>query len=128
MAGTLTIDTLKASTGVLATQNGMTGIAKAWVCFQGGFSGYTAGVINASFNISSITVLGTGSYQINFTTNMPSTAYTAITDATFYDGSVFCSSSSTVVSPLVSSFTMYTGVTASSSYNPPYVTAAVFSA
>mgnify|MGYP000388481891 CR=1 FL=1 len=49
MAGQLTIDTLKASSGVLATQNGMTGIAKAWVTFQGG-NGNTAGVINNSFN------------------------------------------------------------------------------
>ena len=35
MAGQLTIDTLRASTGVLATQNGMTGIAKAWVNYNG---------------------------------------------------------------------------------------------
>jgi hypothetical protein len=74
MAGQLTLDTLKASSGVLATQNGMTGIAKAWVNFQGG-NGNTAGTINASFNVSSITVNGTGDYTVNFTTAMLSANY-----------------------------------------------------
>jgi len=72
--GTLAIDTINASTGVLATQNGMTGIAKAWVNFQGG-NGNTAGTINGSFNVSSITVNGTGDYTANFTTAMPSANY-----------------------------------------------------
>ena len=70
MAGQLTIDTLKASTGVLATQNGMTGIPKAWV--KGEMSTAT---IYSAFNVSSITRTSTGVMQINFTTAMPSTAY-----------------------------------------------------
>lgn len=71
MAGTLTIDTLKASSGVLATQNGMTGIAKAWVNFNG-----TNGTINGtSFNVSSVTRNGTGDYTITFTTAMANTYY-----------------------------------------------------
>ena len=74
MAGQLTIDTLKASSGVLATQNGMTGVCKAWVKFQGGTSN-TAGVVNNSFNVSSVTVNGTGDYTINFTTAMPNADY-----------------------------------------------------
>jgi len=49
--GSLAIDTLNASTGVLATQNGMTGIAKAWVQFTGASGGAT---INQSFNVSSV--------------------------------------------------------------------------
>lgn len=71
MAGQLTIDTLKASTGVLATQNGMTGIAKAWVNFNG--TGTVA--IRDSFNVSSITDNGTGDYTVNFTTAMPNANY-----------------------------------------------------
>jgi len=67
--GTINVDTLTASTGVLATQNGMTGIAKAWVYFNGG-NGNTAGVINGSFNVSSITVNGTGNFTINFSSAM----------------------------------------------------------
>lgn len=74
--GTLAVDTLNSSTGVLASQNGMTGIAKAWVNFQGG-NGNTAGVINGSFNVSSITVNGTGQFTINFTTAMPSANFVA---------------------------------------------------
>ena len=72
MAGQLTIDTLKASTGVLATQNGMTGIAKAWASVN-----YTSGspVINGSFNVSSFTTVGAGVYTVNFTTAMVDTGY-----------------------------------------------------
>jgi hypothetical protein len=77
MAGQLTVDTLRASTGVLATQNGMTGIAKAWVSFQGG-QGNTAGTINGSFNVSSITVNGTGDYTVNFTTAMSNANYAPV--------------------------------------------------
>lgn len=73
MAGQLTIDTLKASSGVLATQNGMTGIAKAWVNFNG--TGTVA--IRDSFNVSSITDNGTGDYTVNFTTAMPNANYVA---------------------------------------------------
>jgi hypothetical protein len=71
MAGALTISTLNNDTGVLATQNGMTGIAKAWVNFNG--TGTIA--IRDSFNVSSITDNGTGDYTINMTTAMPNTNY-----------------------------------------------------
>lgn len=73
MAGQLTIDQLKASSGVLATQNGMTGIAKAWVNFDGYNSPYTT--IRSAFNVSSITYVTTGTYTINFTTAMPNANY-----------------------------------------------------
>ena len=72
MAGALTISTLNNDTGVLATQNGMTGIAKAWVNFNG--TGTVA--IRESFNVSSITDNGTGDYTVNFTTAMPNANYT----------------------------------------------------
>jgi hypothetical protein len=71
MAGRLTISTLNDDTGVLATQNGMTGIAKAWVNFNG--TGTVA--IRDSFNVSSITDNGTGDYTVNFTTAMPNTNF-----------------------------------------------------
>jgi len=77
MAGQLTIDQLKASSGVLATQNGMTGIAKAWVRFTGG--GSTA--ILASFNVSSVTYVGTGTYLVNITTAMPDANYSPVVSA-----------------------------------------------
>jgi hypothetical protein len=77
MAGQLTIDSLKASTGVLATQNGMTGIAKAWVNYNG-----TTQTISGSFNVSSVTYISTGQCTVNFTTAMPNANYaTAMSQA-----------------------------------------------
>jgi len=73
-AGTITtgtVTTLNALSGVLATQNGMTGIAKAWVNFDG--TGTPS--IRGSFNVSSITDNGTGDYTVNFTTAMPNANY-----------------------------------------------------
>lgn len=68
--GTLAVDTLNSSTGVLATQNGMTGIAKAWITFNG-----TAGTVTNAFNVGSITKNSTGNYTLNFTTAMPNANY-----------------------------------------------------
>jgi hypothetical protein len=82
MAGALTISTLKNDTGVLATQNGMNGIPKAWAQWTGGSSP----VIGASFNVSSITYLSAGLFTINFTTAMPSTNYMLAGSGSFRDG------------------------------------------
>lgn len=82
MAGTVVVSTLNNDTGVLATQNGMTGIAKAWVNFDG--TGTPA--IRGSFNVSSITDNGTGDYTVNFTTAMANTNY-AVAGAARFDGS-----------------------------------------
>jgi hypothetical protein len=71
MAGRIVVSTLNDDTGILATQNGMTGIAKAWVNFNG--TGTVA--IRGAFNVSSITDNGTGDYTVNFTTVMPNTNY-----------------------------------------------------
>jgi hypothetical protein len=65
-----TITTLNAPTGVLATQNGMTGIPKAWVKFVG-----STGAISSSFNVSSVTRGSTGHYTINFTTALANANY-----------------------------------------------------
>jgi len=70
MAGQLTIDTLKASSGVLSTQNGMDGIPKAWANFNG-----TTAAVNLGFNISSITKNSTGNFTLNFATAMPNANY-----------------------------------------------------
>ena len=71
MAGKITVSTINDSSGVLATQNGMTGIAKAWVNFNG--TGTPA--INGSFNVSSITRTATGRYTVSFTTAMTNANY-----------------------------------------------------
>jgi hypothetical protein len=76
MAGQLTIDTLIAGSGVLATQNGMTGIAKAWVNWNGTLSGTITP--RNSFNVTSVTKNGTGNFTVNFTTAMPNTNYSTV--------------------------------------------------
>jgi hypothetical protein len=70
--GSVAVDTINTSTGVFASNNAVTGIAKAWANF-----GYVASavVINNSFNVSSITRTGTGAYTITFTTAMPNAYY-----------------------------------------------------
>lgn len=73
MAGGLTISTLNDSSGVLATQNGMKGVLKAW-CY---FNAATPAIIN-SFNISSITRTATGVFTFGFTTAMPNTNYVSV--------------------------------------------------
>jgi hypothetical protein len=83
MAGKVVVSTLNDDTGILATQNGMTGIAKAWVNFNG--TGTVA--IRASFNVSSITDNGTGDYTINFTTAFPDTNYVPTMSGDFAQGS-----------------------------------------
>ena len=70
MAGRLTVSTLNNDTGPLAVQNGMTGIAKAWVAFTG-----STAAITGSFNVSSITRIGTGQYTVNYTTAMSNINY-----------------------------------------------------
>lgn len=84
MAGQLTIDTLKASSGVLATQNGMTGIGKAWANFN--MTGGTI-TIRDSFNVSSITYNGTGDFSATFTTAMPNANFVVAGTAGYNLGS-----------------------------------------
>lgn len=73
------VTTLNSSSGVLATQNGMTGIAKAWVNFNGTTA--SPSTIRDSFNVASVTKNGTGDYTINFTTAMPNANYAVVVGA-----------------------------------------------
>ena len=68
------VSTADASGIILLQSNGTNTNSRAWVNFNGG-NGNTAGVINSSYNVSSITVNGTGDYTINFTTAMGSANY-----------------------------------------------------
>lgn len=102
MAGKLTISTLNNDTGVLATQNGMTGIPKAWINFNGNSGGTT----RASFNVSSFTRTNTGIYQINFTTAMSDANYVAV--AMCNNQQIYCNiSSSTAQTTSALTMTMY---------------------
>ncbi len=69
MAGKVVVSTLNNDTGVLATQNGMTGIPKAWAQVA------SNGTINGSFNVSSVTRNSAGDYTVTYTTAMPNDNY-----------------------------------------------------
>ena len=73
---TLKLDTLsnKAGTASVPSDTIVNGTAKAWVNFNG--TGTVA--IRRAFNVSSITDLGTGYYQYNFTTAMPDENYCVV--------------------------------------------------
>ena len=72
MAGTLTISTLSDGTNSTSSTNCIQGSAKAWVTF----TGITPScVIQASYNVSSVTYLSTGNYQVNFTNAMTDANY-----------------------------------------------------
>jgi len=122
MAGQLTIDTLKASSGVLATQNGMTGIAKAWAVFNG-----TAGTLTNSFNISSVTKSATGNYSLSFTTSMPNANYSVVGGAGDVTANISISTN-TGVAPTTSTFYVRTYTSTGSAYiDGQYISIAVFS-
>jgi hypothetical protein len=75
MAGTFVSDTIQNGAGAtVSTTAVINGSAKAWVNFQGGLSG-TAGTIYGSYNVSSVTVVTTGTYLVNFTAPMPNVNY-----------------------------------------------------
>jgi hypothetical protein len=85
MAGRLVVNTLNTDTvgAVLTTQNGMTGIAKAWVNFNG-----STAAIRGSFNVGSVTKNGTGDYTITFTTAMANANYSVSGSAMYALGAV----------------------------------------
>jgi hypothetical protein len=75
MAGTLVITTLSDGTKSTSSTNCIQGSAKAWVRFAT-ITG--AGVVNASYNVSSITYNGTGDCTINFTNAFTDANYCAV--------------------------------------------------
>jgi len=76
MAGTIVANTINTDTAgaVFTTNNALTGIAKAWV----EFNGVTTVTIRGSFNVSSVTRTGTGYYTIAFTTTTPDANYAVV--------------------------------------------------
>jgi len=64
--------------GIVKLQsNSVTTNALAWVNFTGG-NGNTAGIVNSSYNVSSITVNSTGDYTINYTSALSTTTYATL--------------------------------------------------
>jgi hypothetical protein len=69
---TLVAQTLSNGTVSTSTANCIQGSAKAWVNFDG-----TTGTVRGSYNVSSVTRVGTGDYNVNFTNAFANTNYCA---------------------------------------------------
>jgi hypothetical protein len=67
---TIVSQTLSNGTVSTSTANCIQGSARAWVNFTG-----SSGVISSSYNVSSITINGTGQYTVNFTNALPNGNY-----------------------------------------------------
>jgi hypothetical protein len=119
MPGTLVITTLSDGTNSTSATNCIQGSAKAWVNFNG--TGTVA--IRASYNVSSITDNGAGSYSVNFTTAMPDANYSVVTTTKAVGSLDFKSPLNET--PISSRFSLYTvaGTTATDS---DVICAAVF--
>jgi hypothetical protein len=125
MAGSLTISTLNNDTGVLATQNGMTGICKAWVNFDAS-SGTPS--IRGSFNVSSVTTVGTGDFTVNYTTAMPNANYcvTGCIGNSSAGANAFIPTNAGSTAPATGSIRIGTYIYGAAT-NPTYAFVAVFS-
>lgn len=83
---------------------------KAWVNFRG-----TDGLINGSYNVSSVTDNGTGLYTVNFTTPMANINYTVVAPSlidnagsTILTSKPFYGSGNVFTAPTTSSFVIST--------------------
>ena len=115
-----------ASTDVLNVINGS---AKAWVSFNG--SGTVA--IRASYNVSSITDNGTGTYVCNFTSALDNANYSAVGSSSSngtsaYGGTVNMNNGAALasVAPSTTSFSFLVTNQGGTLYDPFYVNIAVF--
>jgi len=70
-ATTISVPTINTPTGLFSTNNAYSGIARAWVNFVGSSSP----TINQSFNVSSVTYVSTGVWQVNYITAFSNTYY-----------------------------------------------------
>jgi hypothetical protein len=81
MASNITVDTLTKGSTTLNTDEivdtNSSQVCKAWV----NFNGTNTVAIRDSYNVSSITDVGTGNYDVNFTNNMANVNYSAVGQA-----------------------------------------------
>jgi hypothetical protein len=114
-----------APTWVTPTVNGT---ARAWVNFNG-----SGGGIRASFNVTSISVNGTGRYAVNMTSALADANYSRVVSASGLsgDGNGVCANSDVVsgnsVSASTTQFGIFLTISGQSGYrDSPFVCAAVF--
>ena len=125
MAGTLVANTINTDTGLFSTNNAYSGIAKAWVNFNG-----TNGAINGSFNVSSVTYVSTGTYTVNFTTAMANANYVVSLMSSIASSASNGTTNQLLESttPTTSSFTWNNYKVGTGVFNPLYAHVAVFGA
>jgi hypothetical protein len=128
MAGTLITSTIQGTTltdgtNSTSTTNPIKGSAKAWINYKG-----TATVsIRASYNVSSVTVNGTGDYTINMTTALADANYAVCTTNGGNSTSLFAFGAFDTTAPTTSAFKIFTVNTSFVNTNSSYVMASVFS-
>lgn len=125
MAGTLTISTLSDGTNSTSSTNCIQGSAKAWV----NFNGTTTATIRASYNVSSVTRIGTGQYTISFTNAMSDANYSIVglTDSQSGDTTnALVQISTQSVNPSASSFQIYTVLGSQQVVDRTYVCLSIF--
>ena len=131
MAGTLTLSTLSDGTNSTSSTNCIKGSARSWVNFVG-----QTGVVNASYNISSITRNSSGNYTVNFTTAMTNANYAVNATlspnaaGTVNGGPVtmFTNGGGTLVTPTTSAFQFVTFNLSNSYFDANWVSLSVFGA
>ena len=130
MAGTLTISTLSDGTNSTSSTNCIQGSAKAWVNFNGSPTSGSA-TIRAAYNVSSVTINGTGEYAINFTNAFADTNYTPVATGSFIYGTAWSImginsvAPSTESAPTTTSMRLFTSGNFSVG-NPKYISVAIF--
>ena len=89
--GTIVNGDINASAAIASTK--LTGVndAKAWINFNG--TGTPA--IRASFNVTSITDIGTGKYEVNFTTALTDANYSVVVGTNAGQSYIFADSTGT---------------------------------
>lgn len=97
-------------------------LSRAWVNFDG--TGTVT--IRASGNVSSITDFGTGDYMMNFITPIPDAFYAVVGSVSRQDNNSGSLNVSSAVVPTASVVRVRTFVGLSTSFDPPYVSVAIF--
>jgi hypothetical protein len=121
VAGTTTL-TLPATTGTVLN-DATVGVCRAWVNYKG----TATRAINASFNVSSVTFVSTGTYTINFTTTLSDANYAAVVGADNGTGAtLWCCTSSAGATPTTSAFRVQSFNTSVTLTDAPLIQVAVF--
>lgn len=127
--GSALVDTIQSSTAGMAPQfndgNGtqIGTLCRAWVNFNG-----STVAIRSSFNVSSVTHVGTGSYTVNFTNNLPNANY-AVSIMSSISSSASNGAASNLLestTPTVSNFNWNNYKTGTGVYDPLYASVIVF--